>query len=101
MGNTSLDSTITDAVERTVAKHVGVAVQRLAGQTAPAAGALYLTTAQAAERYGVCGRMIRVLTERGAPVVRIGAALRYPATELDAWMREYAARPRTRRARAA
>ena len=92
----SLDTFIKDHVRDEVTRRVAHEVSRLAAASAPLA--VYLDTNAAAKKYGVCPRMIRLLTQQGAPHIRIGTAIRFHADELDAFMRERAGRTRVRKA---
>lgn len=92
----SLDKLIEDRVRDEVARRVAHEVTHIIAATAPLA--VWLDVNAAAKKYGVCPRMIRLLTQQGAPHIRIGTAIRFHADELDAFMRERAGRTRVRKA---
>jgi excisionase family DNA binding protein len=55
--------------------------------------ALALRPREAARALGVCGKTLWLWTkQRIVPHVRIGKAILYPVAELEAWLRQQAAR---------
>jgi len=64
--------------------------------------ALALRPREAARALGVCGKTLWSWTKAGiVPHVRIGKAILYPVAELEAWLRQQAARQAARQAEAA